>query len=212
MNRVKINPPEQFLPVPTGENRGKYRVYLKPNHSYYFSSKKHAHRFQAICNQFFTQAMYEARTIYIELWVKYQRDWPYFSTYAGGNGGFPLQSAKRKCKTALDNCQENFDFMIANPSWYGFDGNSMVNTRLSNSIFDMQEVASILKQINAGRTAQAELYLLDSLERRLMILKGQLDNFGHTEAITLEKSTMHSKPEIKSPKESELPVLEELQT
>lgn len=186
MKRIKIKKGQE-LPIETwGPNRGQYKITLYWNQVYYFTAKKDALRFIAIANQFYTQSMYEGREIFIDVWVKYQRDWGYFQNETSA---FELAKMNRDCKDAMNTCQESFD-MMADRSDYE-NGHFLVRRKLELVIEHMHRAVKILKEINKKHSGSSGLYSLDTIARRIYAFEFSIKSFGDYEAKNLNKRPMH---------------------
>lgn len=176
MKRIKITSDENILRVPYGSHMGQYSVMLDWGKQYYFPSHKKAARFVAIANQFYTQSMYEANSIYIDVWVKYRRDWCYLEGMDN-----------EKCKNHLRSCQESFDLMYERSDYVQL----IVVNKLKVILDRLQSTILILKEINSNSSGTFELYALDVLSKRTFQLEHSIKVFGDYEAQHLNKRPIH---------------------
>lgn len=187
MKRIKIDPKTDIrIETAFGQNRGKFCVTLYWQQSYYFSSKKKALRFIAIANQFYTQCMYEARVMFVDVLVKYHQSWGYFETETSG---FELARMNRQCESSLDTCQKSFNLMAERSDFNC--GSFLVRGKLDLIIGSMQEAIAVLKKLHDTKSGTMELYTLDVFSKRLYSLEYSLKSFGDYEAENLQKSPMH---------------------
>lgn len=186
MKRIKITKDENLLPVMHGPHIGLFQITLYWNQTYYFSSKKKALRFVAITNQFLTQSMYKANSLYIDVWVKYRRDWGYFENETSG---FELASKNRLCESALNACAESFNLMVERSNYES--GSFIVHNKINVIISSLNQAIAILKDINSKLGGTADLYLIDDFTERIYSLENSLKNFGDYEAKHLTKRPIH---------------------
>lgn len=190
MKHVHITPTEQqLLPITNiGEYRGQYCIFLYWEKRYYFTSKRKADRFVAITNQFLTKVLYKARIIYMDILLKYHRDWGYFE-HNKETMGFRLYDMDRKCRAYIDAIQDAFDKIVEKSHWE--NGSCIAFSKMFNIVEQMKDTADILHILNSSRNATFDLYQLDKISDDVLVLEKMIKRFGDTEARNLTKNNIH---------------------
>lgn len=189
MEKIKTHSQLLLFPETSGINKGMYGIHVWWGKKYFFPSKRKAFRFVAITNQFYTQVMYEARMIYIEAWIKYQRSVPYFD-HDKSSMGFQNHDMKRKCRAAMRSVEDSFDLMNERDHWD--NGNWIVRNHLNAVLDSFRQSVDILRELYRSKNTSMELFELDSIGRRTQALELSLKNFGDIEARSLQKDSLHS--------------------
>ena len=187
MEKIKTHKETFLSPETIGINRGMYGIHIWWGKKYFFTSQRNARRFIAITNQFYTQIMYEARMIYIDTWIKYQRSAPYFTH---DTSAFSQADMKRTCRNAMRSVEDSLELMNERSHWD--NGNWIVRNQFRVIIDSIHETISVLKELYESRNTAMELYELDSLGKRIHSLELTLTAFGDAEARELKKGELHN--------------------
>ncbi|MCF8428385.1 MAG: hypothetical protein K9I36_16740 [Bacteroidia bacterium] len=170
-----------------------YEVWLGNGTVNSFTNIKATNKFFADTNAFLSRQIYELNLIFSDLQSKFRRDWFYFAKEE-----FKFQ---RKLQLELDACVELFD-LIFNRSAYN-SGNYFVFIDISIISRNLINLSEALRENDKRRSHTTDIYLLDSLKRRLLFLLSEVSQYSalsaklHFEPVTNGSLVVANPPHLK---------------
>ena len=160
-----------------------YRIFLYQGKTIRFSSKKNMERFISELNRFLTKSLHELIGLYSEVSKSYWATWFYMDSHDRSinhriknnqdRGLSLLESLPKMVNLAVDRCH----YTNGNPFTFGY---------FTKSIDALDGVINILIDIRKIKHHYAEIYRLETLLTRTLLLRNEIDSID--EKIVLEIS------------------------
>jgi hypothetical protein len=155
----------------------KFSVSLGNGTIFDFTSKRLTLKFLAETSRFLTGSLYEARSIYISVWNKFQLSWGYFQS----NSELFLEG--ENCQDLLTRISKSFDLAVNRSHWE--NGNHFSFTHIFSVIQSQKEIIKALNKVFELKGTTHEIYECEAMYNRLINLECELKNYGQTNAIRL---------------------------
>lgn len=156
-----------------------YVVYLGNGTIHSFSSTRLAKKFLAETNEFLTQTLYEARTVFMDTWNKYQSAWGFFM-HNKKSMSSKMSMDDQSCRSLLTQVEKSFNMIIERGHFP--NGNYFVFSHLFFAISSQKRILKVLNEMYASRSITTEIYACNNLYKRLMNLEGDVKNYSEIKA------------------------------
>jgi len=140
-----------------------------------FNSLRDARQFIATTNNFLTDKIHDLNLIYSEVWVAYRNNWFYLDN-GRKQGNADNYQLERDCEHLITTTHNLFNLSTER---CGFTiGNYFVFIHLSKITDNLENIVRILSQIYGQRKDGNAIYHMDSLVRRVMYLRNEINDYG----------------------------------